>query len=114
MGSRLDAVVEPSIHIAEEAAPEFYGSSEAQTQALRGRATGGKLYVEHGHEDSFLPRDARGIPITGFTDNWWTGLELMHTLFALEHNAIVITSRGTFPSGRATSSSTPPGWSTAR
>ncbi|MDA1307727.1 MAG: peroxidase, partial [Acidobacteria bacterium] len=67
---------------------QIYGSSEAQTQALRGAATGGRLLVEAGCDDSFLPRDARGIPISGFVDNWWTGLELMHTLFALEHNAI--------------------------
>jgi Animal haem peroxidase len=67
---------------------QIYGSSEAQTQALRGKAAGGRLFIEAGRDDSFLPRDARGIPISGFVDNWWTGLELMHTLFALEHNAI--------------------------
>ena len=67
---------------------QIYGSSEAQTQALRGKAVNGKLFVEDGHSDHFLPRDNRGIPITGFNDNWWTGLELLHTLFALEHNAI--------------------------
>lgn len=67
---------------------QIYGSSEAQTTALRGKARDGKLFVEDGHVDHFLPRDHRGIPITGFADNWWTGLELLHTLFALEHNAI--------------------------
>ena len=67
---------------------QIYGSTEAQTEALRGQATGGRLSMEVGRDDSFLPRDRRGIPISGFVDNWWTGLELMHTLFALEHNAI--------------------------
>lgn len=42
---------------------------------------------DRAHE-AFLPRDASGIPLTGFNQNWWLGLELMHTLFALEHNAI--------------------------
>jgi hypothetical protein len=36
----------------------------------------------------FLPRSDDGIPKTGFRQNWWLGLELLHTLFALEHNAI--------------------------
>lgn len=67
---------------------QIYGSTEAQTAALRGQATDGKLTVEDGRPDSFLPRDTRGIPITGFNDNWWIGLELLHTLFALEHNSI--------------------------
>ena len=28
------------------------------------------------------------LPSTGFNSNWWLGLEIMHTLFAQEHNAI--------------------------
>jgi hypothetical protein len=34
----------------------------------------------------FLPRYKDGIPQTGFNENWWLGVELLHTLFALEHN----------------------------
>jgi len=34
--------------------------------------------------DGALP----GIDLTGFNDNYWIGLSLFHTLFALEHNAI--------------------------
>lgn len=68
---------------------QIYGSSEAQTALLRGQSPDGKITVEPSTgEGAFLPRDARGIPITGFNDNWWTGLELLHTLFVLEHNAI--------------------------
>ena len=29
-----------------------------------------------------------GLEITGFTENGWVGLSLLHALFALEHNAI--------------------------
>lgn len=76
---------------------QIYGSSEVETAALRGKARDGKLFVEDGHVDHFLPRDHRGIPITGFTDNWWTGLELLHTLFALEHNAICDHLRRHYP-----------------
>ena len=67
---------------------QIYGSTEEKTNALRGLAEDGKLFVEEGSADHFLPRDFRGIPVSGFTDNWWTGLELLHTIFALEHNAI--------------------------
>ena len=67
---------------------QIYGSTEEKTSALRGLAEDGKLFVEEGNVDHFLPRDYRGIPVSGFTDNWWTGLELLHTIFALEHNAI--------------------------
>ena len=29
-----------------------------------------------------------GTAITGFSENWWIGLGMLHTLFTLEHNAI--------------------------
>ena len=36
-----------------------------------------------------LPVDpATGIHFSGFTDNWWIGLAMLHTLFTLEHNHI--------------------------
>jgi len=76
---------------------QIYGSSEAMTQVLRGKAKGGKLFVEDGSADHFLPRDERGIPISGFTDNWWLGLELFHTAFALEHNSICDHLKENFP-----------------
>ena len=49
---------------------QIYGSTEAQTEILRGKSPDGKLNMEEGIADSFLPRDARGIPVTGFNDNW--------------------------------------------
>lgn len=45
----------------------------------------GRLKVDNNR----LPIDPEtGIAVTGFTDNWWIGLALLHTLFTLEHNAI--------------------------
>lgn len=67
---------------------QIYGSSEERTAVLRGKSVNGKLTVDDQSSDTFLPRDEKGIPITGDSQNWWVGLELMHTLFALEHNAI--------------------------
>src|SRR6187431_2630208 len=44
---------------------QIYGSTEAQTDILRGKAADGKLFVEDGTLDDYLPRDQRGIPISG-------------------------------------------------
>jgi hypothetical protein len=66
-----------------------------RSQELRDQHEDGKLLLEtRGAEESFLPRDAQGNPKTGFSDNWWIGMELLHTLFALEHNAICDKIRG--------------------
>jgi hypothetical protein len=46
---------------------------------------------------TFLPHDNAGNPQTGFTDNWWTGMEMLHTLFVMEHNAICETLRAAYP-----------------
>lgn len=69
-------------------ASQIYGSSEAATRELRSRCNDGKLAVDRIKGEEFLIRGDDGIPKTGFAQNWWLGLELMHTLFALEHNAI--------------------------
>jgi hypothetical protein len=46
----------------------------------------GHLYLD---PKGFLPIDPdTGSTASGFTDNWWLGLEILHTLFAKEHNAI--------------------------
>ena len=67
---------------------QIYGSTESETRALRTTGNDGTLTVDRINGEQFLPRGADGIPLTGFNNNWWLGLELMHTLFALEHNAI--------------------------
>lgn len=47
----------------------------------------GKIAVDEVNKR--LIYDQNGLPITGFHDNWWVGLELIHTLFHLEHNYII-------------------------
>jgi Animal haem peroxidase len=73
-------------------ASQVYGETEEETRDLRtSRVTGqlcpaGKLYLD---DNGFLPSDPKtGSTLSGFTDNWWLGLEILHTLFAKEHNAI--------------------------
>src|SRR3954464_15693222 len=65
---------------------QIYGSSESVTQNLRTTDDDGKLLLTQEGREMFLPRDATGNVVTGFSDNWWIGMELLHTLFALEHN----------------------------
>lgn len=76
---------------------QIYGSSEAHTAALRLGATNGKLLVDEQKFATFLPRDANGIPQTGFNTNWWLGLEILHTVFVLEHNSICDALHTSYP-----------------
>ena len=71
---------------------QIYGETEEETAKLRSDpATGaqcpsGHLYVD---KNGFLPSNPEtGATASGFTDNWWLGLEILHTVFAKEHNAI--------------------------
>jgi Animal haem peroxidase len=62
-----------------------YGSSPAAQASLRaGRE--GKVLVSPSGRLGVDP--ITGKEITGFTENGWVGLSLLHGLFALEHNAI--------------------------
>jgi hypothetical protein len=62
-----------------------YGSSPAAQASLRaGRE--GKVLVSPSGRLGVDP--ITGKEITGFTENGWVGLSLLHALFAMEHNAI--------------------------
>ena len=76
---------------------QIYGSTEEETKNLRSKCNDGKLAVDTENGEDFLPRGPKGIPQTGFNTNWWLGLELLHTLFALEHNAICDELRKHYP-----------------
>lgn len=76
---------------------QIYGSTEARTTELRGQAKNGKLTVDAQKFATYLPRDENGIPQTGFNTNWWLGLEMLHTLFVLEHNTICDELVKTYP-----------------
>ena len=62
-----------------------YGSSPSAQSSLRaGRE--GKVLVSPSGRLGVDP--VTGREITGFTENSWVGMSLLHALFALEHNAI--------------------------
>ncbi|TYB61362.1 catalase [Nonomuraea sp. PA05] len=72
---------------------EVYGGDESVARSLREPDGGASLRLEDGH----LVPGPDGIPITGFRDNWWLGLSVMHTLFAREHNAVCRALREEYP-----------------
>ena len=64
---------------------QIYGSDAVVAAKLR-TGHGGRLRME---PTGLLPIDPEtGLSFTGFTDNWWIGLAMLHTLFTLEHNHI--------------------------
>ena len=63
---------------------QIYGSDTATANRLR-TFSGGRLKVD---ANGLLPKAADGFDDTGFRNNWWVGLGLMHNLFVKEHNAI--------------------------
>lgn len=66
-------------------ASNVYGSSQAQSDAIRGE--GGKMLLD---ANEFLPKDADGQYMGGDVRSGENvGLTSMHTLFAREHNRIV-------------------------
>jgi len=63
----------------------IYGSTEAEQKSLR-TGSDGKLKVK---DDGRLFFDeTTGTDLTGFRDNLWVGLSLLHSVFAREHNAV--------------------------
>ena len=64
---------------------QIYGVTAAENAALR-TGVDGKMKVQ---ADGKLPvNPATGIDLTGFFDNWWIGLSMLHAIFVLEHNSI--------------------------
>jgi hypothetical protein len=66
---------------------QIYGSDEERCRSLR-TGEGGRMIVEDGRLPNEDSEELDGIDKTGFSDNYWIGLSMLHTLFAKEHNAI--------------------------
>jgi hypothetical protein len=74
-------------------ASQIYGSDEATARRLRsGRH--GKMKMG---EEARLPLNVEGVELTGFSDNWWIGLSMLHALFVSEHNTICDQLRQVYP-----------------
>lgn len=76
---------------------QIYGSSQAEQNQVRsfskGRmatvmVNGRELLPKNDQLDVRNNKTNNGYEVTGFRDNWWVGLSMLHHLFTLEHNAI--------------------------
>jgi hypothetical protein len=75
-------------------ASQIYGNSQETIDKLRSHVDG-KMIIG---DDGLLPFDPEtGLDMTGFNDNWWLGLALLHTLFVKEHNAICDRLKQNYP-----------------
>jgi hypothetical protein len=76
---------------------QIYASDEERNRSLR-TGEGGHMIVEDGRLPSETDAELDGIDKTGFSDNYWIGLSMLHTLFVKEHNAIADYLHGHHPS----------------
>jgi hypothetical protein len=74
-------------------ASQIYGNDEATARKLRS-GENGKMKLG---SEALLPLDVDGVELTGFADNWWIGLSMLHALFVMEHNAICDRLRQAYP-----------------
>ncbi|MEK6272556.1 MAG: peroxidase family protein [Actinomycetota bacterium] len=75
---------------------QIYGSVEGRNRQLRA-GEDGKMAVEDGRLPNEVDPDLDGVDLTGFSDNYWIGLSLLHTLFVNEHNAICDHLKAAYP-----------------
>jgi hypothetical protein len=62
----------------------IYGTDEATHARLRSYVDG-KMKVD---ANGLLPVGPDGIDITGFSDNYWAGLSMLHNIWTKEHNLV--------------------------
>jgi hypothetical protein len=73
---------------------QIYGSNLEKNNEVRSFVDG-KLKLD---SDGTLPTEfLSGVPVTGFNDNWWVGLSMLHQVFTLEHNAIADKIKQAYP-----------------
>ncbi|WP_068830146.1 peroxidase family protein [Pseudomonas sp. BMS12] len=73
---------------------QLYGSDKATNDKVRAFVDG-KLKI---NADGTLPHELlSGKPVTGFNENWWVGLSMLHQLFTKEHNAVATMLKQKYP-----------------
>jgi hypothetical protein len=76
-------------------AAQLYGSDRGRQMQIRSGVDG---MIKLG-TDGMLPDDPDhpGVDFSGFNDNWWIGLSLLHNLFAREHNVLCGALKARYP-----------------
>lgn len=74
-------------------ASQLYGSTASFQAAVR-TGDGGRVRIG---TDGLIDVDPATLASSGGADGWWLGLELLHTLFMREHNAIASMFAGHHP-----------------
>lgn len=64
---------------------QIYGCDQGTITRLRS-GIDGKMKLQDDGRLFFDPEN--GLDLTGFIDNWWIGMSILHALFVAEHNAI--------------------------
>jgi len=77
-------------------ASQIYGSTEGRNRMLRA-GEDGKMAMEDGRLPNEVDPELDGVDLTGFSDNYWIGLSLLHTLFVKEHNAVCDRLKAAYP-----------------
>jgi Animal haem peroxidase len=77
-------------------ASQIYGSNEGRNRMLRA-GEDGKMKMDDGRLPNEADPGLDGVDLTGFSDNYWVGLSLLHTLFVREHNAICDHLKAAYP-----------------
>ncbi|CAG9948790.1 unnamed protein product, partial [Clonostachys rosea f. rosea IK726] len=95
--TKLDNILDPSDVKCSGYKNINSASTEEATHELRGLDPDGKLELAENSTGAFIPRDKDSNPRTGFNDNWWVSMEILHTLFALEHNILCNIFRKVYP-----------------
>ncbi len=77
-------------------ASQIYGATPEFQSAIRRHTLGpGKLAIG---ADGLIDVDPALLGSSGGLDGWWVGLELLHTLFMREHNAVCDVLHAAYPS----------------
>ncbi|KAJ7199609.1 heme peroxidase [Mycena pura] len=71
----------------------IYGTDEATHARLRSYVDG-KMKVD---ANGLLPVGPDGIDITGFSDNYWAGLSMLHNIWTKEHNLVCDMFKKAYP-----------------
>ena len=73
---------------------QLYGSDPETNQSLRTMEDGKLKLAGNGR---LMVNPETGAIVTGFSENWWLGLQMFHELFVKEHNAIADQLKAAYP-----------------